>query len=155
MNPSKLFQFVRPACIALLAAALVVAPIQAQQDKQSQTGSTAKKDANIKSDSDRNSPAAPANANTSPRAMRAHGKSTQGTCEIRIHNLTYLKIKVFVNGDYLALIAPYGNVTITGDAGTQLEIYERADFIGGKEYKFWNTSTYACDAGQQVDENLN
>jgi hypothetical protein len=155
MNVSASFQIIRPLFIAVIAATLIIAPLSAQQDKQSKTGNTSTKDSNIKSESDQNSTSAPAGSATSPRAMRAHGKSTQGSCEVRIHNLTYLKIKVFVNGEYLALVAPYGNVTITGDAGTQLEIYERADFVGGKEYKFWPTSTYACDAGQQVDENLN
>jgi hypothetical protein len=155
MSVKKLFFVIRPLLVAVIAAALIAAPIGAQQDKQSKTGNASTKDPNIKSESDQNSPAAPEGAANSRRAMRAHGKSTEGTCEIRIHNLTYLKVKIFVNGEYLALAAPYGNVTITGDAGGQLEIYERADFVGGKEFKFWPTSTYACDAGQQVEENLN
>jgi hypothetical protein len=155
MNTYKLFLVVRPAVLAFLVLALLAGPINAQGDKQSPTGKTSAKDSNIKSESDRNNPTAPADANTNRKAMRAHGKSTEGTCEIRIHNFTYLKVKIFVNGEYLALAAPYGNVTITGDAGTRLEIYERADFVGGKEFKFWPTSNYSCDAGQQVEENLN
>ncbi len=148
-------QFVRPFATAVLASAMLIAPLNAQQDKQSQMGKSSAKDNNIKSESDQNSPTPPDAANTNPRAMRAHGKSTAGTCEIRIHNFTYLKVKIFVNGEYLALAAPYGNVTITGDAGTALEIYERADFVGGKEFKFWPASNYACTASQQVEENLN
>ena len=155
MNAGKLFFAGRPLAVALVAAAMFASPLSAQQDKQSQTGKTSTTDSNIKNDSDSNSATPPEPATTSRRAARAHGGSTDGTCEIRIHNFTYLKVKVFINGEYLALAAPYGNVTITGDAGTRLEIYERADFIGGKEYKFWPTSTYSCDAGQSVDENIN
>jgi Ni/Co efflux regulator RcnB len=145
----------RPLAAALLAMALVAAPLAAQQDKQAQAGKSGAKDSKIKNDSDQNSATPPEPATTSRRAARAHGGSIEGTCEIRIHNYTYLKVKIFVNGEYLALVSPYGNATITGDAGTKLEVYERADFIGGKEYKFWPTSNYDCSAGQQVDENLN
>lgn len=155
MKPATPLQLVRPLFVAVLASVLVIAPLSAQQDKQSQMGKSSTKDANIKNDSDQNSPTPPAAANSNPRAMRAHGKATAGTCEIRIHNFTYLKVKIFVNGEYLALAAPYGNVTITGDSGTSLEIYERADFVGGKEFRFWPTSTYPCNPGQQVEENLN
>ena len=150
MSGNRFGFLVRPLIATVIAATVIAGPIGAQQgtqDKQSQMGKPGTKDPNIKSESDQNSATPPANASSSPRAMRAHGKSTMGTCEIRIHNYTYLKIKIFVNGEYLALVAPYGNVTITGDAGTRLEIYERADFVGGKEWKFWPTSTYACDAG--------
>jgi hypothetical protein len=149
------YSVVKPALVAVVAMALITSPLAAQQDKQGQMGKSATKDSNIKSESDKNSPIQPEGTSNSKRAMRAHSGSTEGTCEIRIHNFTYLKIKIFVNGEYLALAAPYGNVTITGDAGNKLEIYERADFVGGKEYKFWPTSTYSCDPGQQVDENLN
>ena len=145
----------RPFVVAVLAVAVLVAPVGAQQDKQSQTGKSSGKDSNIKNDSDQNSATPPDAASMNRKAARAHGKSTEGTCEVRIHNFTYLKIKIFMNGEYLALAAPYGNVTITGDAGYQLEIYERADFVGGKEFKFWPTSTYACTAGLQAEENLN
>src|ERR1700761_5681555 len=138
MSGNKFGFLMRPLMAAAIIATVVAGPVGAQQDKQSQMGKAGSKDTNIKSESDQNSATPPVNANTSPRAMRAHGKSTPGTCEIRIHNFTYLKVKIFVNGEYLALAAPYGNVTITGDAGTQLEIYERADFVGGKEYKFWS-----------------
>jgi hypothetical protein len=155
VNTTKLFFAGRPLAIALVAATMIASPLSAQQDKQSQTGKTSAKDSNIKNDSDSNSATPPEPVTTNRRAARAHGGSTAGTCEIRIHNFTYLKVKIFVNGEYLALAAPYGNVTITGDAGTQLEIYERADFIGGKEYKFWPTSTYSCNVGQSVDENIN
>lgn len=154
MSVNKLFHAGRPIVVAFIAVAMIASPIAAQ-DKQAQTGKTSAKDSNIKSETDRNSATAPEAATTSRRAARAHGGSASGTCEIRIHNFTYLKIKIFVNGEYLALVAPYGNVTITGDAGTRLQIYERADFIGSTDYKFWPTSNYSCDAGQQVDENLN
>jgi hypothetical protein len=154
MNLNKLLHAFRFSLAAFLTVAMIAAPLAAQ-DKQAQTGNTSAKDANIKSDSDRNSATPPNAASTSRRAARAHGGSAEGTCEIRIHNFTYLKIKIFVNGEYLALAAPYGNVTITGDAGTRLQIYERADFTGSNDYKFWPTSNYSCDAGQQVDENLN
>jgi hypothetical protein len=147
------FSVTRPALAAVISVALAACPLSAQQDKQSQTGK-AGKDSHIKSDSDQNSPAASEGASNSKRAMRAKGGSTEGTCEIRIHNFTNLKVKIFVNGDYTALAAPYGNLTITGDAGNKLEIYERADFVGGKQYKYWNTSTYDCTSGEQVDENL-
>jgi hypothetical protein len=154
MNPSKLFFVVKPAVLAVLSIALMASPLAAQQDKQSQNGKSGK-DSHIKSDSDQNSPNAPDAASNGMRAMRAKKGNTDGTCEVRIHNFTNLKVKIFVNGEYLALAAPYGNVTITGDAGSKLEIYERADFVGGKEWKFWNASTYDCTSGLTVEENLN
>jgi Ni/Co efflux regulator RcnB len=147
------FAVARPALVAVVAVAMIATPLAAQQDKQSQMSKPGK-DSHIKSDSDQNSPTAPESATNTARATRAKGGSTEGTCEVRIHNFTNLKVKIFINGDYTALAAPYGNLTITGDAGTKLEVYERADFAGGKEYKFWSTSTYDCSSGQQVDENL-
>ena len=154
MKPSNLFFVAKPALLAVLAVSLIASPLAAQQDKQSQNG-TAGKDSHVKSDSDQNSPNAPDSAANNMRAMRAKKGNAEGTCEIRIHNFTNLKVKIFVNGEYLALAAPYGNVTITGEAGNKLEIYERADFVGGKEWKFWNASTYNCTSGFIAEENLN
>jgi hypothetical protein len=154
ISMDKFFYVFRNALLAAIVLSLVSSPLAAQQDKQAQNGKASGKDPHIKSDSDENSPNAPENSPNSPRAMRARGGNTEGTCEIRIHNFTNLKVKIFINGDYSALAAPYGNVTITGDAGTKLEIYERADFVGGKEYKFWNASTNTCAPNFHADENL-
>jgi hypothetical protein len=151
---NKLSYAVRPALIAFLVLAMTTSPLAAQQDKQGKMGKNSMKDTNIKNDSDGNSPAVEGTAN-SQRAMRAKGGSTDGVCIVTIHNFTNLKVKIFVNGDYLALAAPYGNVTITADAGTPLVIYERADFIGGKEFRFWDKSTYPCESGIHIEENLN
>jgi hypothetical protein len=154
MTVSTLFYVGRPLIVAFVALAMIESPIAAQQDKQAQTGKTSAKDTNIKNESDRNSATPPDEATATRKAARAHGKSTEGICEIRIHNFTYLKVKIFVDGQYLALVAPYGQVTITGDAGTKLQIYERADFINSTEYKFWPAANYNCEAGQQFDEGL-
>jgi hypothetical protein len=93
MSAGKLFFVGRSLVVALVAAAMIASPLSAQQDKQSQTGKTSAKDSNIKNNSDSNSATVPEPATTTRRAARAHGGSTEGTCEIRIHNFTYLKSK--------------------------------------------------------------
>jgi len=99
-------------------------------------------DENIKSHSDKNDPKAsiPAPAN------KGGEKSRGGICGVKVSNWTPWKVQLFVDGDYIALVGPYGDVDVVTGSGVT-RVYARADFTDGS-VNYWGPRSFNCAAGE-------
>lgn len=64
-------------------------------------------------------------------------------CDVVVDNYTNLYIKIWVDGEYKGLVAPYGKVTVAAIPG-RTKLYCRADFDDGS-YKWWGPEYFQCD----------
>ena len=98
-------------------------------------------DENIKSKNEKNDPkaaiAAPAN--------KGGEKTRGGLCGIRVSNWTPWKVQLFVDGDYIALVSPYGDVDVVTGSGVT-RVYAKADFTDGS-VSSWGPRNLPCPAG--------
>jgi hypothetical protein len=71
------------------------------------------------------------------------GKKTRAQlCHLHVDNRTSLYVKIFVDGDYVGTVYPWGDSYGTY-AGGGREVYGRADFTDGS-WSYWGPSTISC-----------
>ncbi|HEX8736648.1 MAG TPA: hypothetical protein VF721_15055 [Pyrinomonadaceae bacterium] len=104
-------------------------------------------DPNIKDDSTSN------NANAEfvgpkEKTGATNTRGAAGVCKVVLDNQTNLKIKIFVDGSFRGVMAPYGDsVTYTGSGLTR--VYARAEFDDGT-FIYWGPKDYNCYDGQFI-----
>jgi hypothetical protein len=95
-------------------------------------------DENIKNPSEQNNP------DSAIKAPPDKGgeKTRAGVCHFHVDNRTPWKIQIFVDGDYVGLVAPWGDSTGTYDGGGHM-VYGRARFTKGPDIT-WGPSRISC-----------
>ena len=74
------------------------------------------------------------------------GKKTRGAyATVVFDNYTAYRIQLYANGDYIGMVAPYGNGTSYATPGSA-ELYGRADFTDGSTLT-WGPYNVTLDAG--------
>ncbi len=105
-------------------------------------------DANIKDDSMINTAGAEF-AGPKEKAGSGGTRGGAGVCKVMLDNRTQLKIKIYVDGSFRGVIAPFGDsVTYTGAGATT--VYARAEFDDGSAV-YWGPSNYTCYDGQYIN----
>jgi hypothetical protein len=76
-------------------------------------------------------------------------RGAAGVCKVVLDNRTKLRIKIYVDGSFRGVMAPYGDsVTYTGAGPTR--VYARAEFDDGTAL-YWGPSDYTCYDGQYIN----
>jgi hypothetical protein len=108
-------------------------------DAQKSRGGEAE-DPNIKSNSVENNPDRKA---ATPAPPEKGGEKTRGgSCIFKMDNATPWKIKLFIDGDYVALLPPWGDATSTYNTGGHA-VYLVASFTDGSKIT-WGPESMAC-----------
>ncbi|MBU1558145.1 hypothetical protein KKC45_04255 [Patescibacteria group bacterium] len=81
-----------------------------------------------------------------PSAAKSAGREggTSRTCDIAVDNRTPLKIQIFVDDDYSALVPQFGDIEVSALIG-KTKLYARADFDTG-EVETWGPRYFDCEA---------
>jgi hypothetical protein len=69
-------------------------------------------------------------------------KSRAGVCQLHVDNRTNLIIKIFVDGDYVGTVSPYGDAYGYYSSGSRT-VYARADFTDGS-WHYWGPRDIHC-----------
>ena len=119
------------------AAAPGKAPVEDKATKSRGAGA----DENIKSKNEKNDPKATIAAPESKGGEKSRG----GICGVKVSNWTPWKVQLFVDGDYIALVGPYGDVDVVTGSGIT-RVYARADFTDGS-VNYWGPRSFNCASG--------
>lgn len=134
--------------VALSLAAFFALPDQAAESPstgqvvhaKAQKGRGAAKDENIKTEQ---APKNPTSGGPPAPPNKGGDKSRGRYCVIHIDNHTRLWIRVFIDGNYMGTVPPWGDIyPITLSGPTRL--YARADYDDGT-YSYWGPRTVVCE----------
>lgn len=94
-------------------------------------------DSNIKKQQVKNDPSMA--GKTAPRGRGAGPYA----CVVHVDNRTLLYSKVYIDGDYVGMVGPAGDVYVRTGNGTTTA-YVRADFDDGS-YNYWGPVSFDCE----------
>ncbi len=132
----------------LLAIAVALSPLFSSavrcQEKQSQTKATQSRggapDENIKSKSAENDPKALREA----PPEKGGDKSRGAVCYLLVDNYTHWKIQIFVDGEYVGMVSPWGQAKGSYIPSGNYKFYAAADFNDGSRLTWGPVNPY-CD----------
>jgi hypothetical protein len=114
------------------------------QEQKAREGAASKgKDPNIREDEKANDK----NDKTQPPAKKG-GTSKGAPCEVQLDNWTPWNIKIYIDGEYLGTMIPYGESYAHAVPG-RVTVYARADF-GDGSYLYWGPRDYSCGPNQYI-----
>lgn len=147
----KLTRYAVASLITVMTFALVVPSKSYAQAAQGQQGDSGQDkgekrrgtgtDENIKSKSVQNNPSPEAAPEAPPE--KGGKKERQSVCSLHVDNRTPWKVQIYVDGDYVGLVSPYGDAYGTYGGG-RLAVYAVAEFVGGSELT-WGPRTISCN----------